>query len=86
MKGVICFTVITFILSIVLSLLNMILNKSNTKVNKILKLLPGYNCGACGYGSCIGMANEILKDSAAINKCKVCKNKDEILKSKQNNE
>ncbi|CCY45592.1 putative uncharacterized protein [Clostridium sp. CAG:1193] len=43
-------------------------------------MLPGYNCGACGYGSCVGMANALLKEKNAINKCKIAKNKEEIIK------
>lgn len=80
MIGVIYFTVITFVLSVTIVLLNSYLFKRKTKADKILETLPGYNCGACGFGSCTGMSNELLKNKDAINKCKLIKNKEEILK------
>lgn len=43
-------------------------------------MLPSYNCGSCGYLGCSDMASEILKDSSALEKCKIAKNKEEILK------
>lgn len=79
MIGVICFTVIACVLSIVITILNNYLFKNN-KEEELLKMLPGYNCGACGFGSCSGMMHALLKDKYAINKCRVCKNKDEIIK------
>jgi len=80
MKGVMYFTIITFLLSLIIVLLNSILSKKKTKSEMILELLPGVNCGVCGYGSCSGMSKAILKDKSAIEKCKVLKNKEEILK------
>lgn len=80
MIGVICFTIITFVLSIIIVSLYNILFKRKTKRDKIIELLPGYNCGACGFGSCSGMCEELIKDTNAINKCKLVKDKEEILK------
>ena len=47
MIGVIYFTIIACVLSIVITILNNYLFKNN-KEEEILKMLPGYNCGACG--------------------------------------
>jgi len=33
-------------------------------------LLPGYNCGACGFGSCDGMAKAMLENVDNYKKCK----------------
>ena len=79
MIGVICFTIIACVLSIFITILNNYLFKNN-KEDEILKMLPGYNCGACGFGSCSGMMHALMKDKNAINKCRVCKNKEEIIK------
>lgn len=42
--------------------------KEDERVEKLSQLLPGYNCGSCGYPSCKEMATAILagkvKDSA----------------------
>lgn len=79
MIGVICFTLITFVLSLLIVLLNDYLFKRKSKSDELVSLLPGYNCGACGFGSCMGMSNELLKDKDAMSKCKFIKNKEEIL-------
>lgn len=79
MIGVIYFTIIACVLSIVITILNNYLFK-NDKEEEILKMLPGYNCGACGFGSCSGMMHALMKDKNSINKCRVCKNKEEIIK------
>ena len=79
MIGVIYFTIIACVLSIVITILNNYLFKNN-KEDEILKMLPGYNCGACGFGSCSGMMHALMKDKNAINKCRVCKKKEEIIK------
>lgn len=38
------------------------------KVEKIIEILPGVNCGACGYPGCSGYAEAIVK-GAEINLC-----------------
>ena len=43
------------------------------KVNQQLDLLPGYDCGACGYPSCRAMAKEIVAGNATIGECKILK-------------
>ena len=60
MQGVIYFTLIAFTLSILIVILNTKLNHKNEKEQIISKMLPGYNCGACGYASCSMMAKEII--------------------------
>ena len=79
MQGVIYFTLIAFTLSILIVILNTKLNHKNEKEQIISKMLPGYNCGACGYASCSMMAKEIINDKKTIEKCRLVKNKDEIL-------
>ena len=85
MIGVIYFTIITFVLSILIVFLNNYLFKTKNKKDKLIELLPGYNCGACGFGSCEGMARELLKDKNALKKCRLIKNKEEILEFLKNN-
>lgn len=80
MIGIIYFTLITFVLAIAIVFLNNFLFKRKSKVDLLIELLPGYNCGACGFGSCKGMAEEILKDKSAMDKCRLIKNKEEIMK------
>lgn len=39
----------------------------------LLNLLPGYNCGGCGYPGCAGMAAALADGSGDIMKCKPSK-------------
>lgn len=41
------------------------------RVEKILEILPGANCGGCGFPGCGGLANAIVEGSASINGCPV---------------
>lgn len=38
---------------------------------KILEVLPGNNCGGCGYPGCSGLASAIVKGEAPVNGCPV---------------
>lgn len=73
MIGIIILTVTALIISIVLVILEDKLSIKDNEFENIRKLLPGYNCGACGYGSCDGMAKAILNNKAAYKKCKPLK-------------
>lgn len=68
MKGIIISTSIAFILGIVLYVLDKRFNQKKKK--DYLKYLPGYNCGACGYGSCAGMEKAMQEDVMNYKKCK----------------
>lgn len=45
----------------------------DNKEEEILNLLPGYNCGGCGYKGCEDLANHIAKDPELYKKCRVLK-------------
>ena len=70
MIGVIIITVVAFILSLVLVFIE---GAVNIKEDKIRALLPGYNCGGCGYGSCDGMAKALADKTGDIDKCRPMK-------------
>lgn len=44
--------------------------KTNEQVEEILSMLPGLNCGVCGYKGCENYANEMVLHAVATNKCK----------------
>ena len=71
MIGIIVLTIT--VLSFVLVLIDDKLNKKNKRLEKIRGLLPGYNCGTCGFGSCEGMCNAIMEDLDNYKKCKPLK-------------
>ncbi len=39
--------------------------------DKIIEVLPGNNCGGCGYPGCSGLAHAIVKGKAPVNACPV---------------
>ncbi len=45
--------------------------KTDEKMEKVKELLPGANCGACGYTGCDGLAEAIVKDGISPSKCPV---------------
>lgn len=74
MIGVVIFTVTGLLLGIPL----VVLDNKFKKDDKIEEYLPGYNCGACGFGSCAGMKEAILEDSENYKKCRFIKNEEAI--------
>ncbi len=41
------------------------------KHNSILQLLPGFNCGICGFPNCESFASALMTGQALLNKCRV---------------
>lgn len=71
MTGILIVTLLAFFLSLIIVILDSKLK--NNKEDKFLELLPGYNCGACGFGSCSGMAKKMCEDIDVYKKCKPLK-------------
>lgn len=44
--------------------------KADETVEKITEVLPGANCGGCGYSGCEGYAQAVASGNAAANLCK----------------
>lgn len=71
MIGILIITIIGFIFGIILVNLESILDNN---IEEIRNLLPGYNCGACGYNGCEDLAKEIDKNPELYKKCRVLRN------------
>ena len=91
-KNIIITIVIVSIISSLLGILLAFVSKrfyveKDSKLDEILNMLPGYNCGACGKAGCSGLAEAILKDKEEVNKCKPMKKeqKEKILDFLSNN-
>ena len=50
----------------------------NEKAERIRELLPGNNCGGCGYAGCDALAEAIATGDAPVNACPMCTNTVEI--------
>jgi electron transport complex protein RnfB len=44
---------------------------TNPLVEEIISVLPGANCGACGYAGCADFANRVVNENASITGCPV---------------
>ena len=47
----------------------------DARVKEISELLPGANCGGCGFPGCATFASALVGDPSLINECKVCDEK-----------
>ncbi|MGL4382749.1 MAG: RnfABCDGE type electron transport complex subunit B [Bacilli bacterium] len=43
------------------------------RVDRINNLLPQFNCGACGFPGCLGLASAIVEEKARVSDCKPIK-------------
>lgn len=43
--------------------------EKDPRYEELLRLLPGANCGSCGYPGCAGYAHKIIEAAAPVNKC-----------------
>lgn len=44
---------------------------TDPRLDKVLGMLPGANCGACGKAGCIGFAEALIKGECTVEKCAV---------------
>lgn len=47
--------------------------QQDERIDKINEVLPGANCGACGYAGCSAYASALVSDNAPVNACAVGK-------------
>ncbi len=68
--AVLCFSITGLTLGILLAVANRFLRVHvDPREEEILNILPGINCGACGYPGCAGYAAAIVSKSEEVNKC-----------------
>ncbi|MDD2435385.1 MAG: (Fe-S)-binding protein [Bacilli bacterium] len=75
MIGIFILTALAFVLSFVLVVVDARLNKVDGRLREIESLLPGYNCGSCGFSWCRAMSEEILKNKDIYIKCRPLRGK-----------
>lgn len=47
--------------------------EEDTRVADVTALLPGYNCGGCGFPGCSGFAAALVDGDAKVDLCKPAK-------------
>lgn len=45
--------------------------KKGERIEKIIQILPGVNCGGCGYTGCEKYAEAVVKNGEEVNLCTV---------------
>ena len=45
--------------------------KVDERIAAVRQMLPGANCGACGYSGCDGLAEAIVNEGAPASRCPV---------------
>lgn len=69
-KAILTLGSLGFVLGLALALAYLKLAvKVSPKLEKILEVLPGTNCGACGYAGCEGYAQNLATSEAPVNLC-----------------
>ena len=72
--AVIMMLVLGAVLSLGLGVANKYLKvEADVRVEKVTSLLPGYNCGGCGFPGCSGMAEALVSGDMDHIACKPCK-------------
>lgn len=49
--------------------------KVDPRIEQLEELLPGANCGGCGYAGCSSFAEAVVRDGVAVTRCPVCDEK-----------
>ena len=63
-------TVLGLICSVMLAVASKVMAiKTDERVTKVRELLPGANCGACGFSGCDGYSEAIVNENAMTNLC-----------------
>jgi electron transport complex protein RnfB len=70
MIGIVILTVTAFCLGLILAVTNYYLNREDKRISEVRKLLPGYNCGSCGFGGCDDMAMHVVSKGVDPKRCK----------------
>jgi len=76
---VLLFGAIGLVVGIILSIASKLFAvETDERIEKICLLLPGANCGGCGYAGCSACAQAIVEGKASVNACPGCANTDKI--------
>ena len=76
MNGILIATITVGVIGLVFGLLLAIAAvifkvNADERIGKIEELLPGANCGGCGFAGCSAYANAVVEKGAAIDCCSV---------------
>lgn len=74
LSAVIAMLVIGALLGLMLGIASKVFAvKEDERSTHVTGMLPGYNCGGCGYPGCSGLANALVNGEVDQVTCKPCK-------------
>ena len=79
MIGILVLTLLALVFGIIITNID---KKLPNNTEEIEKLLPGYNCGACGYKGCAHLAEAISSNPTLYTKCRTLRG-DGLIKMKE---
>ncbi|WP_423362914.1 RnfABCDGE type electron transport complex subunit B [Mycoplasma sp. P36-A1] len=83
MYAVLTLAIMGIVLGVILGLADKFLQvEIDERVKTINDMLPQFNCGACGFPGCMGLAEAIVEETGRVSNCKPIKEdaKEEIYK------
>lgn len=61
------------VLGLLLGIANIYLKvEIDPRIEQVTSMLPGYNCGACGFPGCAGLAEHIVEEGGSVKSCTPC--------------
>lgn len=74
LNAILMMTVVSALMGLILGIAGkMFYVQIDERTETVTGMLPGYNCGGCGYPGCSGLAAALVDKELAVISCKPCK-------------
>ncbi len=74
LNAILMMTVVSALMGLILGIAGKVFYvQVDERTETVTGMLPGYNCGGCGYPGCSGLAAALVEKELAVISCKPCK-------------
>ena len=74
LNAILMMTVVSALMGLILGIAGKVFYvQVDERTETVTGMLPGYNCGGCGYPGCSGLAAALVDKEVAVISCKPCK-------------
>ena len=74
LNAILMMTVVSALMGLILGIAGKVFYvQVDERTETVTAMLPGYNCGGCGYPGCSGLASALVEKEVAVISCKPCK-------------
>ena len=74
LNAILMMTVVSALMGLILGIAGKVFYvQVDERTETVTGMLPGYNCGGCGYPGCSGSAAALVDKELAVISCKPCK-------------